>query len=794
MNFEKNHECSALAAALVEALDPERREPWPSWAREHISSCAECQDLETGLRALHELGRASSRLARDLKRRGPPSMQSLQERARRRRPPLPDDLVEGTSPFTERQYRGERSSLELTRTQRGVRAWHPEAHHLLVFAAPQGLPALLLGQAWEERSGVGLDLIHPVERETLFVAMAARERLDPQHWALWLADARHANELQPPDSDLVHMALVHAPAPIRASNLHLREDPLPDAKPEVTALLKQASQAGRADDAERAASIYRRALVRAFTVEDETGVVKATAGLALALMGRGYLADAIKALRQLVEGHRLDAFWAGWACQNLAWCAYNLMDLRAAERWIAEAERVERPPSDWLRIVKAWTECAAGRYLPALDTLAAIDAQTLPEGSVFALRCHRCIALAGSGQVRRAQAELEGLAPPEAAPLEAALLTSLARCAVAEASEQDFDWAATLTTLRSAIATKDGDVLATWDAPPLLMLAERARQAGHVGPAKELFRLRFLNTHRTADPSAQLLALAATHDGLLLHSPGAGGSLRRLTLSREQFSRLAARAREELLAERSLDTCRALGAMLFTNGLVPQGELLVASDGLLTDAPLLAIAQTACGDSGSLPRVRDVVGLRRPPRPIAAPPLPAIASLADAQGDLPWASREVGRHEAAIWLRGTDARKGQLRLDRPVGLLHLGLHAQREHGIPQLLIADGPLSPMEVARHRLPGHPVVLLAGCATALACSHGGTGRSLADAFLRAGAAGVVATRWRVEDREIHSFVRALVQAWPFTDLAGTVRRVCLQLKRQGKPARVWAAPAVY
>ncbi len=729
-----------------------------------------------------------------LDRTGPPSIQALQERARRRRPPHPDALVDGTAPFEESRYRDDGSPLELVRTQRGVRAWHPEARHLLVFVIPKSKQAMLLGQAWEDRPGVGLALARAIECETVFFAIAARERLEPLHWDLWLADAQQAGELEPRgDSDLVHMAMVRVPAPLRVSSLRLRPDPMPDAHPEVTDLLLEASEAGRADDAAKAGSLYRRALALAYTFDDETGVVKATVGLALALMGRGYRADAERSLRMLAECHRLEPSWASWVCRVLASCAFNTMDLHGAERWVEEAERAERPPDVWTAINRAWMESASERHEQLLATLDGIDMQALPEDTRYVLRCHRCVALAGLGRGSQAQAELEILHLAQDAPLEAALFDALTRHAVAEADGRALDWSMTVQALRPRIAAKDGDVLATWDAPPLLMLAERAWRAGCVEPARELLRMRFVDSRSAADPDLPLLALAATHDALLLHSPGAGGGIHRLTLSREEFARLVARARDELHAERRPDTCRVLGAMLFQGESLPPGELRVASDGLLTDAPMLAIAQIAIDSRDDLPLLRDVAGLRGPARRIPSSPQPAIVSLADAQGDLPWASREVGRDEATTWLRGMDVRRRCLRLERPVGLLHLGLHARRERGIPQLLFADGPMCPLEVARLRLPGDPVVLLAGCATAVACSNGGTGRSLADAFLRAGATGVVATRWRVEDREIHPFVRGLVEAWPFHDLAGAVRHVCLQLKRRGVPARVWAAPVV-
>jgi hypothetical protein len=196
----------------------------------------------------------------------------------------------------------------------------------------------------------------------------------------------------------------------------------------------------------------------------------------------------------------------------------------------------------------------------------------------------------------------------------------------------------------------------------------------------------------------------------------------------------------------------------------------------------------------SLPALRELVGPRRAPPERAPGASSAIVSLADAQGDLPWAGREVEQGEAALWLRGKAVTRGRLRLPAPVGLLHLGLHAWREQGVPQLLFADGPMGPAEIAANPLPGAPLVLLAGCATGVSRTAAGVERSLADAFLRAGASAVIGTLWPVEDHEILPFVRAIVEAWPFSDVAEMVTSICVGLKRQGLSARCWAAPVVY
>jgi hypothetical protein len=47
---------------------------------------------------------------------------------------------------------------------------------------------------------------------------------------------------------------------------------------------------------------------------------------------------------------------------------------------------------------------------------------------------------------------------------------------------------------------------------------------------------------------------------------------------------------------------------------------------------------------------------------------------------------------------------------------------------------------------------------------------------------------------DREMSRFVRKIVEAWPFEDVAGTVATACDQLRQEGESPRLWAAPVVY
>ncbi len=794
---DTQHERLERAGLLEGSLDRQTRAAWPSWAQGHFARCPRCQALAVAERLLAGTLRHAVARRYLFASRPPPSMEALQARLQRRQAPPPAALVDGSRPMPARQFRSQ-SPLDLVRTDWGVRAWHGDATQLLLLAAPQARHPVVLRERREDKPGVGLDAAYEVTRETVFLAVAARERLVPLHWESWLDDALSSASLESlldeHQSQAVHLAALRVRPPIRASRLNIQEAELPDAKPPVKALLQRAAQAGRADDAAAAARLYRQASELAAANDDTGGRVRAACGLSLALSGLGYLAEAERVLQTLVAGQSLDATWGCWICRHLAQDAFYLLDLEAARAWLADAVALEQPPGPWVCMNLGLYAATTGSWAEALRQLDAVDDSALPPTSVAAAACYRSLALLGAGRPDEARRIFDEIVPPEKTVLELELYYALVRVAMAQAADSALDWEALLRLLAGQLAEKDDEVLATWDAPPLMMLVERARRAGQHSAAKRLFRLRFLDSRRAADSQVQLLALAASHDGLLLHSPGQSGSLRRLALTRAEFSRLVGRARDELRGGSGQEACRMLGAMLFKDGHVPRGEFLVGSDGLLADAPIQAIALASRDRDAPAPVARDLVGLRQSPCREGEQPLATIASLADANGDLPSAASEVRREEAALWLRGSQVRRERLQLERPVGLLHLGLHARRSLGVTQLLLADGPMSPVELAQLCLPGSPVVLLAGCDTGAHRAHGSLERSLADAFLRAGAAGVIATRWPVEDRELFVFVRAVVVAWPFSDLAGTVARTCLHLKRQGYPARLWAAPVVY
>jgi CHAT domain-containing protein len=171
-----------------------------------------------------------------------------------------------------------------------------------------------------------------------------------------------------------------------------------------------------------------------------------------------------------------------------------------------------------------------------------------------------------------------------------------------------------------------------------------------------------------------------------------------------------------------------------------------------------------------------------------------VATFANSLGDLPLSGLECTCLEAELRLRGDDVTVTALKNLGEFGLVHLGVHVQRERGVPELVLADGVMSAAAIADLRLLGDPVVLLAGCGSADQARGEGVERSLSDAFLRAGASAVVATRWSLTDREAHDVFQPLLALWPFANAERAVARIATALRRAGQPPRVWASLAVY
>jgi len=770
---------------------------WPGWAREPQRVCPSCQSLlavERQVRAAMSTYRSS---AEHLQRRGPPTPEERRARLAARRAVAIDEVYRGTKPMPRHELRFEGSPLELRRTSRGVRVWHPDAMELLVLAAEStGLPRVLLHRQ-EDTPGVGVDLPYAPGGGAAVLALASAEPLDEVFWTVWMGDAvrggRLAELVAAHCSDYVHVAEATIPAQLRSSLLRVQDEPLPDAHPAVAALLKRAAAAGRSDDTALAARLYREALELAFTKADRTGQIKAGIGIAYAFKGMGYTDDGDKVLRWVIENHTLDATWANWVCRHMAVSALYHSDLDQAEAWIEESEQLSSDNAEWTLVNRASVHYARedwANVIGAVSNLVEIDVPLLQRAHAEVLSS---AALARVGRLDDARELLGEIAYPAQVPLECRLQWRAAGLVRERGTLETTNWGVQVEEVLSDLSEKDGGVLAAWDGLPILELTDLAVECGAVTDAAHLLRARFVDSERARHPGTRVLGLCSSHRGLRLVSAGCAPVVRRLRSTREQITWLVSKSRDELRSSGGLESCRELGQILFEGDDLEPGPVWVGSDGLLADAPISAVAASILGSADACPHFRDLVGLRQA-RALRDASTSDIVSFADAQGNLPWAAREVSRSEASLWLRGKYVKRSALDFDAPCGLLHLGVHARREQGVPKLLLADGPLGPLEIGQLSLPGAPVVLLAGCFTAVASTERGVERSLADAFCRAGASAVIATRWPVLDREMHVLVRALIEAWPFDDVPRQVAAVCAELRRQGHPARLWAAPVVY
>ncbi len=191
-----------------------------------------------------------------------------------------------------------------------------------------------------------------------------------------------------------------------------------------------------------------------------------------------------------------------------------------------------------------------------------------------------------------------------------------------------------------------------------------------------------------------------------------------------------------------------------------------------------------------------------------------VLSFADpspaSNGPLPWSRREarllVGGWGAGSVLRaGADASEAALARE-PLGryrILHFAAHATIDDAHPEESAvrlapageADGDLRYAEIVNLPLRGH-TVLLSACRGAAGPVIGGEGAmALSTAFLHAGAAAVVATRWPVRDDEAARFMALFAGRLTAGDrLAAALAAARADLVRRGAPPAAWAAFAVY
>ena len=175
----------------------------------------------------------------------------------------------------------------------------------------------------------------------------------------------------------------------------------------------------------------------------------------------------------------------------------------------------------------------------------------------------------------------------------------------------------------------------------------------------------------------------------------------------------------------------------------------------------------------------------------------------DAQGE----ARAVRRAGVRVFLGPSATRAAFLRLARGAELVHFGGHALAADmpggaamSFARASLGEQVLRASEVVRLELAGATVVLL-GCDTG--AGAGGElgasvrGRSLAEAFVRAGGRGVAATLWPIDDESAREVASALYSSGGGVPTALSLSRAKarLRLKYPNEPYRwagfVWYGP---
>lgn len=196
-----------------------------------------------------------------------------------------------------------------------------------------------------------------------------------------------------------------------------------------------------------------------------------------------------------------------------------------------------------------------------------------------------------------------------------------------------------------------------------------------------------------------------------------------------------------------------------------------------------------------------------------------VLAIADAGGavarsrnlaPLPGSRVEVGavsrRHRPSRILAGAEATESAVKAAaaQPYSIIHLATHALLDPVVPErsavLLGAegrdDGLLQPREILAMSFDGS-VIVLSGCSTAAGAVSGAEGlRSLARAFLQAGAGSVVGSLWALPDATATSMVTRVSDYLADGDDVGSALRAAQLAQAGADPyaaSRTWAAMTV-
>jgi len=202
----------------------------------------------------------------------------------------------------------------------------------------------------------------------------------------------------------------------------------------------------------------------------------------------------------------------------------------------------------------------------------------------------------------------------------------------------------------------------------------------------------------------------------------------------------------------------ALSPIPFEAFLDPATGRFVLEDHVVTRAPSVS-AWIARHDVVAEPKKRRALLAGDPAFDTAR--YPSLPPLGAARNEVATSAREYAGSDVLV---GEDVTRARLLASMPEAeVIHIAAHAManvRDASLSVMLLTPaahdaGLLSVHDVARLRLQRSPVVVLAGCQTAVeATAHRGSTTSFALAFLAAGARSVAGTLWNVDDAVARDF----------------------------------------
>lgn len=344
--------------------------------------------------------------------------------------------------------------------------------------------------------------------------------------------------------------------------------------------------------------------------------------------------------------------------------------------------------------------------------------------------------------------------------------------------------------------------------------ATRSRELmDSLGPTQRVERLKGAALWNWLPPTTTALVYAVLdHELLVWHIEGVRITLRREAISAARLTALVNAALPELRADGGANASE-LSRRLLGPLSMDKGTLLVIPDGAVHRVPFSALPFRAA-------QRRLVETLT----PVVAPSLAtahALSSRSRAAGPalvvgydrarpserlsyLPGIAQELARvrqiHRESFFLSDETATPSSvMAMAAESAFVHIAAHGIANETRPAWsrlelagTAANHELRPAEIAAGTLRLHPVVVLSSCESAAGRSFRGEGQmTIARSFLAAGASGVVAAFWSIDDATAADVVvdihRGLLKGLSAAEAVAAAQR---QAITQKIPANVWAA----